>query len=58
MKITEQHQRKQPVVESKAPDREALLRYASEGLTQQQMAERWTAESPYRTTRSAVRSHQ
>lgn len=54
MTLQEQHQRTAPAVESRAPDRAALLRYAAEGLTQQQMAERWTKESPYRTTRSAV----
>lgn len=39
---------------SKAPDKNTLVRYADEGLTQQQMADRWTTESGWNITRSAV----
>lgn len=39
---------------SKAPDKNTLNRYADEGLTQKQMADRWTEESGWNITRSAI----
>ena len=39
---------------SKAPDKATLTRYAREGLTQEQMAERWTAESEWSISRSGI----
>lgn len=42
------------VTGSKAPDKNTLVRYRDEGLTQQQMADRWTTESGWNITRSAI----
>lgn len=39
---------------SRAPDKTTLTRYAREGLTQQQMAERWTMESGWNITRPGI----